>query len=349
MVGAEPLAEVATGGVLSRAVEPQAGEVGPDGHTHESNCLNCGTALAGDYCHRCGQRGHVHRSLHAFGHDLLHGVFHFEGKIWRTLPMLAWRPGELTRRYIEGQRARFVSPIALFLFCVFLMFAVLGLTGTLPGGSGDSIRAAIDNSAQEQRAVVARLEAQRAEALSRNQPTAEIDRKLRGARDDLQVTEAFRDRGVLELNAAEEQATVAPWLRGPIEKLAKNPELLLYKLKTNAYKFSWMLIPLSVPFMWLLFPLSRRFRMYDHTVFVTYSLCFMTLLAILGALAMRTGFGWIAALLWFVPPLHIYRQLKGAYQLSRISALWRTVALVAITIVTSTLFLLILLGLGILD
>ena len=54
----------------------------------------------------------------------LHGVLHFEGKIWRTLPLLAWKPGELTRRYIDGERARFVSPIALFLFSVFLMFAV---------------------------------------------------------------------------------------------------------------------------------------------------------------------------------------------------------------------------------
>ena len=38
------------------------------------------------------------------------------------------KPGELTRRYIDGQRASFVSPIALFLFCVFFMFAVVGLT-----------------------------------------------------------------------------------------------------------------------------------------------------------------------------------------------------------------------------
>ena len=36
----------------------------------------------------------------------LHGVLHFEGKIWHTLPLLAWRPGELTRRYIDGQRAQ---------------------------------------------------------------------------------------------------------------------------------------------------------------------------------------------------------------------------------------------------
>ncbi len=45
--------------------------------------------------------------------------------------MLAWHPGHLTRRYIEGERATFVSPIALFLFSVFLMFGVAGLTGAL--------------------------------------------------------------------------------------------------------------------------------------------------------------------------------------------------------------------------
>jgi hypothetical protein len=349
MNGVEPLADAVTGGVVGRALEPPAGEVGRDGHTTERNCLNCGTALVGDYCHACGQRGHVHRSLHAFGHDLLHGVFHFEGKIWRTLPLLAWRPGELTRRYIEGQRACFVSPIALFLFCVFLMFAVLSLTGMLSTASGDNIRQGIANSAQEQRALVGRLEAQRAAAAARGLPTVELDRQLRSARDDLQVTEAFRDRGMIEISPAEEKATIAPWLKGPFEKVAKNPDLLFYKLKTNAYKFSWMLIPLSVPFMWLLFPFNRRYRMYDHTVFVTYSLCFMTLLAIAGAGMLRAGLSNLAGLLWLVVPVHWYRQLKGAYQLSRLGALWRTAALVVITAVTTSFFLLILLGLGIFD
>ena len=107
----EAIGDAATGAVIARTVEPKAGEA--DGHTGETNCLNCGTELIADYCHRCGQRAHVHRTIGAFFHDLLHGVFHFEGKIWRTLPMLAWRPGELTRRYVDGERARFVSPIAL--------------------------------------------------------------------------------------------------------------------------------------------------------------------------------------------------------------------------------------------
>src|SRR3546814_17628486 len=39
--------------------------------------------------------------------------------------MLLFRPGALTRRYVAGERARFVSPLALFLFLVFVMFAMI--------------------------------------------------------------------------------------------------------------------------------------------------------------------------------------------------------------------------------
>ena len=124
--GIEGVGEAVTGSMLARAVEPAAGEQGAPA---PGNCLNCGAALQGAYCHACGQPGHIHRTLAAFWHDLAHGVLHFEGKIWRTLPMLAWRPGELTRRYIAGERARFVSPMALFLFSVFLMFAIFSLIG----------------------------------------------------------------------------------------------------------------------------------------------------------------------------------------------------------------------------
>ncbi|WP_195908676.1 DUF3667 domain-containing protein [Novosphingobium sp. Gsoil 351] len=126
MSGSEIVGDIAEGALLARAVEPAAGEA-PDGHTQETACLNCGTTLCGSHCHSCGQAAHVHKTLAAFFHDLLHGVFHFEGKIWRTLPLLVWRPGLLTREYIDGRRASYVSPIALFLFVVFLTFALFNL------------------------------------------------------------------------------------------------------------------------------------------------------------------------------------------------------------------------------
>jgi hypothetical protein len=122
-------------------------------------------------------------------------------------------------------------------------------------------------------------------------------------------------------------------------KAKENPDLLLYKLKSNSYKWSWAVIPLSVPFVWLLFPFSRRFRLYDHVVFVTYSLSFMTLLVAAGALISAIGIKQIAAVLPFIPPIHMYRQLRGAYSLGRWGALWRTSILVVVAILVLIAFI----------
>jgi len=342
----EALGDVVTGGVLGRAVEPRAGEAS-DGHTHERSCLNCGAALTGPYCHQCGQHAQVHRTLRAFFHDFLHGVLHFEGKIWRTLPMLAWQPGELTRNYIDGQRARFVSPIALFLFSVFLMFAVIGLTGTSdPNLDGSSRDLATQQRSAE--ADLAELQDKRAELLAQHQATAAIDDSLRDARSEVDLVRNMRRHGVTSAVLGSDKSTIQsslPWVKDVFYKARENPELLFYKIKTNAYKFSWALIPISIPFVWLLFPLSRRFKLYDHIVFVTYSLSFMLLLLVAGTLVALVSAG-IASLLWFVSPIHMFRQLRGTYALGKWGAAWRTVVLVVFAFVAIGLFALLLIALG---
>jgi hypothetical protein len=99
--GIEAIADVATGVVVAKAVEPdpEGGRSGIAGNGAQT-CANCGCILQGAHCHVCGQKAKVHRTLAAFGHDFLHSILHFEGKIWRTVPMLALQPGQLTRRYI---------------------------------------------------------------------------------------------------------------------------------------------------------------------------------------------------------------------------------------------------------
>ena len=114
------------GALLGAAVEPSQGGAGTN---QTGACLNCGASLSGPYCAVCGQKAQVHRTLSAIWHDILHSVLHFDGKLWRTLPMLLFKPGELTRRYVLGERAKFVSPMALFLFSIFLMFAVFSFSG----------------------------------------------------------------------------------------------------------------------------------------------------------------------------------------------------------------------------
>jgi hypothetical protein len=99
----------------------------------------------------------------------------------------------------------------------------------------------------------------------------------------------------------------------------------------------------------LLFPFSRRFRLYDHTVFVTYSLSFMTLLVVTAILIGVAGLPQFAGFAVLIPPVHMYRQLKGAYGLTAGSALARTVLLVAFSVVAIGLFFLLLFGLGLFD
>lgn len=340
----DAIGEAVTGGMAGRAFEPKAGEVSADGHTLEANCLNCGAGLQGDFCHACGQQAHIHRTLGAFFHDLLHGVLHFEGKTWRTLPLLAWRPGELTRRYIEGERAKFVSPMALFLFTVFIMFAVLSSTLNL---GNFNVKTNVDQAIASEQARIDTLERKRSEAAKGGLSTVRIDRQLAEARSDLEGLDKLATVGVgkpkdLELSRDLE------WMRGPITHAVENPDLLLYKIRTSAYKWSWALIPLSVPFLWLLFPFSRRFRLYDHVVFVTYSLSFMTLLVVAAAVLYLSNLGSVAGLLAIVPPLHFYRQLKGSYGLTRFGALWRTVALTAMSVVALSIFGTLMLVLGVL-
>jgi len=340
----EAIGDTVTGGVLARAVEREAGE--GDGHTNEANCLNCGAELGGPFCHGCGQRAHVHRTLSAFFHDLLHGVLHFEGKIWRTLPLLAWRPGDLTRRYIDGQRARFISPIALFLFCVFLTFASMALTGGMIGSKSTvEARKEIASELQKQQRKVELLEQQRAGATG---PEARaIDERIDELKTEMAMLETIRDQKVIS-PVALNWSGAPGWLGPAVQDAAKNPELLFYKLKTNAYKFSWALIPISVPFVWLLFPFSRRFGMYDHTVFVTYSLSFMMLLLVTASLVGLVSPS-VASIAWFIPPLHMYRQLRGTYALGKWGAAWRAFALTIFAFIAVSLFLTLLVGLGAMD
>jgi hypothetical protein len=346
MVGnLQAIGDAVTGAMLGRAVEPEAGEAA-DGHTHEKKCLNCGTPLSGPYCSACGQKAHIHRSVRAFFQDFIQGLFNFEGKIWRTLPMLAWRPGEMTRRYIAGERARFISPVALYLFTVFAMFAVLNFTGTL-GPTGKNMKEGLKTEIAEEQGAIAKLEAERKTDAAAGKDVADIDRKI--AKHKEEMAETQRVLTGQPMVQVEGDSGIPRFIRPFIENAADNPELVSMKVQDAASKYSWLLIPMSVPFMWLLFPFRRRYNTYDHAVFVTYSLSFMMLLVITGSLLIAVGMSSLAGLLFFVPPFHMYRHLKQSYELGKWGAIFRTMALVTFAIIAASLFMVTAVAIGALD
>ncbi len=341
--GIEAAGDAVTGAILARTVEPQHGEAHEAGH---GPCLNCGEAVSGNYCSNCGQAAHLHRSFGAIGHDLAHGVLHFEGKIWTTLPELALRPGKLTRRYIHGERAKFVSPFALFLFSAFLMYAIFSLTGHHGADKiGDHPRmnagaqAELDKEIAKSDARIRAIEADLAKPDLSPERRERLDEKLKDARDDRQgigiasgITQSLQGEG---LNGG-----IAKTVGRALSAAAENPEFAYYKMKANAYKFSWALILISLPFLWLLFPFSRRFKMYDHAIYVTYSIAFMSLLFSLSMLlsAVGVGSGIVTAALLLFAAWHMYRQFKDSYALGRGATLVRLPLLYLFASIALSLF-----------
>lgn len=85
-----------------------------------------------NYCGHCGQaRVHAHVTLHDIAHEATHEFLHLDGKIGRTLRTLVATPGQLTVDFLAGRRARYISPVRLYLTFSVLFFFLAATFGQL--------------------------------------------------------------------------------------------------------------------------------------------------------------------------------------------------------------------------
>jgi Protein of unknown function (DUF3667). len=97
--------------------------------SHEGlHCANCGTPLAGEFCHECGQSMHsVLKPMHHMVEETVETVLHIDSRIVHTLPPLFLKPGFLTLEYFAGRRVRYIAPFRLMFVLCLLSFFVLHL------------------------------------------------------------------------------------------------------------------------------------------------------------------------------------------------------------------------------
>ena len=354
MVDLDAVGGTATGGLIASTFEKPTGQAGEPHNV----CADCGTETIGRFCHNCGNASHIHRTLLHLFEELLHGVMHFDSRAWRTLPKLVFRPGQLTREWCLGKRTRYVSPLAMFLFTVFVMFMLLSYAPE-PKGSEINAQAVATADLARRNSELANARIALREASPAARAAAEAAVKLAeknverasgriGKGNAVPIDEIKKEleaegKGQLGFSTGSKK------LDKKIQEKAKNPDLAIYKLQQTFYKFSFLLIPISIPFVALLFLWKRGFTLYDHGVFVLYSLTFMSLLVMVVAALGRVGgaIGPLAlAASFFIVPAHMYYQLQGAYGLRTFSTLWRMVLLLVFSSIALTFFLLAILWLG---
>jgi hypothetical protein len=97
----------------------------PSAEAAPITCRNCGAAVDGAYCARCGQETVLRLpTLREFLREAAGRYVALDGRFWRTVIALMTRPGFLTREYFAGRRRRYIRPARLYLFATLIFFAV---------------------------------------------------------------------------------------------------------------------------------------------------------------------------------------------------------------------------------
>ena len=298
-------------------------------------CLNCGTTLDGQYYGNCGQRATSRLiSVWELLRDAFGDLLELDSRLWRTLIPLTIRPGQLTRDYLEGRRARFMPPFRMYLVLSIVFFLVaffdpreeLGflyepqtpsaIESEQDSSEADAIRAEIFRDLAEEGIIVdnsVRTEAGNADS------------------EDDDDGDSDTNCDVDDINGAD----LPDWLASRLTEerlnvmcdriIADDGKAFGKKLLDNVPAALFVLLPLMALVLKILYPLSKRYYV-EHLLFVVHNHSFIFLILSLQVLLTRLGSllrvpetpidVTVLAISLYVP-VYLYKSLRRVYEQGR--------------------------------
>lgn len=204
-------------------------------------CQNCGTRVEDRFCPACGQLAATfHRPIMSLVAETISDTLTLDGRLARTIPILLFRPGRLTKNYTEGMRARYVPPFRLFLLASLLFYLVL--FAIVPPGQfiniDDETRAEITTSIKE----------------GQNSPeAAEIEETVRQrlAENNITITPRGERTGDLE---------------DQLVAVLENQDQFAAQLENWLPRLSILIVPLTALAFVVLHFWRRKIYVYDHAI-----------------------------------------------------------------------------------
>ncbi len=284
----------------------------------DNTCLNCNTDLpkGAKFCPKCGQenRDLRIRFIELVG-EFLSNTFNFDARLGRTVIDLIKRPGEMTKQFHEGKRARYVRPLQLYLFVSFVYFLLLSIVPT-------TIINKLPESLEE------------ADLTAEN---AVIDVSVAGndiymLGENLKHTDPNDEEAIDSLLSLDGEMEHNDWERHLLKQTirAVNPKYedeLKKELFSNLSWAMFLLLPLFAAMLWLM---VRKISPYyiDSIIFSIHfhSVVFM-LLTIEVLTEMVDRYGYIDLIIVAAIVGYLLLSLRRVYDLKWGTAVWRTLGL----------------------
>lgn len=279
-------------------------------------CQNCRTPSVERYCPKCGQlAASFHRPIWSLLSETITDTLALDGRLARTLPTLMFRPGRLTKNYIDGYRARYVPPFRMFLLASLVfylaLFSVIGDGAWLRDvrfGGDDAANA--DLIAEYEQIVVGEDGTVDAEALK-----ALIEREVGRELDASALKEIDRATGMMN-----------------------DPRLFAAYLEQWAPRLSFLLVPFTILILTALHFWRRKMYVYDHAIHALHLHTWVYLAATFLILLLPFLGGWAAWIFGVSLALYIFQSLRTVGDSGYFVSFSRTVLLLFIwLIIVSTL------------
>ena len=332
----------------------------PDSERHQlkyrsTRCLNCYHSLdrSDRYCPNCSQLNSTKKlTFGDFFNEFFAGIFAYDSRLYRTLGALLFKPGKISKDYIEGKRVRYANPYKFYLSASIIFFLVWSFTHKTEA----PVNVNSENAAVQTREVDSILAAQRVEnpelemILPPVIPSAATRDTLKAANSDEYLSEAALDT-MNFANAITARFRVFSDYYEKTEMLNSRAALdslnyensaynrWFYKKTVDAKRFStdgnlfwnyfygklpfiiFFYLPVFAIFIWL-FYLRRPFTYMEHLIFTfhnqtTWFVLYGIAIAI-NAIFDTTVPTWIAT---FIFGFYLYKAFRKFYGQSRVKTL----------------------------
>jgi hypothetical protein len=314
-------------------------------------CLNCGTELKGPFCYYCGQPDrNFFRFFPALLRELMSDFLDLDSRFARTMKPLMFRPGRLTRDYLEGRRFRYTPPMRLYLFSSIAFFLLAAMLSSNAITTTNSQKAA-NNSETEQVMTEQERTEKIQEAMDQIPDNVKEEFKLEMGALEIDGTpdgnhETMFDSGDISFNGEPWDKETNPvdiqwlpiwlndWINNEVEKspdkanrINSNPNLIVEQVFDILPATMFVLLPFVALIFkfWYLF--AKRFYV-EHLIFALHnhaflfvSLMLMLLLSVsedilreYGAIFVADATTWLVITLSIWMPIYLLVSLRHVYQ-----------------------------------
>lgn len=331
-------------------------------------CLNCYLPLekSDHFCPNCGQKNSTKKlNFGDFFVEFFSGLFNYDSRFQRTLRVLLFKPGKISKDYINGKRMRYANPFRFYLSASIIFFLIAGLSNRFEGVNFAEQEEGFEKQVNEiSQDSILKSELKEIPAIKKNNIAVDsIFQNVSVNRDTIQETyqDIYFSQAQLDTMSFPERTAkkLAVFYRYFKEKKTPNAELVLEDLKyenTNwnqwlyrkAVKFDlfynnpklfadyftnklpfiiFFYLPIFALFIWLIY-IRRPFNYMEHLIFAFHVQTTLFVLYIIGYSVdyiLQTDWGFTLSNTLFV--FYLYKSMRNFYEQGRVKTILKFIIL----------------------